>query len=387
MIGDPHPALDALLEPRHATSSPGSAPTAAPPAPSPACSSPTTGSSARPTSAWPTCTSRTACTATRSGWNWRAVVALARRRRDGDRRAPTAAPFPADGILPFLKSPFAFADYSWVVGLVVSFVLYWAFMRFVPAPVRPGHGRVGRPAGPLATVRRAHARPDISVDEAPPREGPRDISARADARARALRTLLATSARKAAHRSRSGNEAWVPGRVTLSEAQRIPSRTASSSGNPRANPTANAPTNASPAPDVSVAVTAHGREARHPPVAGHQGGAPRSERHHEPPPRPTGEPHQRRIRRVDARTGEDPELHLVRDEPVGDGEELRGDRRGRRRVQDGHRAARPRNLEPRHRGCLRDLELPDDGIEALHGRDGGRNMLGVSRGRSRRGRR
>ena len=34
---------------------------------------------------------------------------------------------------PFLKSPFAFADYSWVVGLIVSFILYWALMRFLPA--------------------------------------------------------------------------------------------------------------------------------------------------------------------------------------------------------------------------------------------------------------
>jgi len=75
-----------------------------------------------------------------SGWNWRAVVALLvgivmaiggsySAVVDGVKQGP----FPADGILPFLKSPFAFADYSWVVGLVVSFVLYWALTRFVPA--------------------------------------------------------------------------------------------------------------------------------------------------------------------------------------------------------------------------------------------------------------
>jgi NCS1 family nucleobase:cation symporter-1 len=67
-----------------------------------------------------------------SGWNWRAVAALL----IGVVMAiggSYGGPFPADGILPFLKTPFAFADYSWVVGLVVSFVLYWALMRFVPA--------------------------------------------------------------------------------------------------------------------------------------------------------------------------------------------------------------------------------------------------------------
>jgi NCS1 family nucleobase:cation symporter-1 len=66
-----------------------------------------------------------------SGWNWRAVVALA----IGVVMAiggSYGGPFPADGILPFLKSPFAFADYSWVVGLAVSFIAYAAFMRFFP---------------------------------------------------------------------------------------------------------------------------------------------------------------------------------------------------------------------------------------------------------------
>ena len=32
-------------------------------------------------------------------------------------------PFPADGLIPFLKP---FYDYSWVVGLAVAFVLYGA---------------------------------------------------------------------------------------------------------------------------------------------------------------------------------------------------------------------------------------------------------------------
>ena len=62
-------------------------------------------------------------------------------------------------------------------------------------------------------------------------------------------------ARIAAEAARSGNDACVPGRVTLSEAQASPSATASVSGQPRAMPTAKAPTNASPAPDESTAAT------------------------------------------------------------------------------------------------------------------------------------
>jgi NCS1 family nucleobase:cation symporter-1 len=71
-----------------------------------------------------------------SGWNWRAVVALllgALIALGGAYSAPGTGPFPADGILPFLKSPFPFYDYSWVVGGIVAFVAYWAFTRFFPA--------------------------------------------------------------------------------------------------------------------------------------------------------------------------------------------------------------------------------------------------------------
>jgi NCS1 family nucleobase:cation symporter-1 len=70
-----------------------------------------------------------------SGWNWRAVVALALGAfiaLGGAYSAPGTGPFPADGILPFLKSPFPFYDYSWVIGGLVAFVAYWAFMRFFP---------------------------------------------------------------------------------------------------------------------------------------------------------------------------------------------------------------------------------------------------------------
>jgi NCS1 family nucleobase:cation symporter-1 len=54
------------------------------------------------------------------GWNWRAVVALA----IGVVLAiggSYGGPFPVDGIIPFLKP---LADYSWVVGLIVSFLAY-----------------------------------------------------------------------------------------------------------------------------------------------------------------------------------------------------------------------------------------------------------------------
>jgi nucleobase:cation symporter-1, NCS1 family len=71
-----------------------------------------------------------------SGWNWRAVVALLVGIvfAIGGSYTPAGAsgPFPADGIIPILKSPFPFADYSWVVGLVVSFVLYGVLTMLAP---------------------------------------------------------------------------------------------------------------------------------------------------------------------------------------------------------------------------------------------------------------
>jgi NCS1 family nucleobase:cation symporter-1 len=76
------------------------------------------------------------------GWNWRAVVALLVGiffAIGGSYSTVDGKPFPANGILPFLKEPFAFADYSWVVGLIVSFILYSVFMRFLPArEAQPG---------------------------------------------------------------------------------------------------------------------------------------------------------------------------------------------------------------------------------------------------------
>jgi NCS1 family nucleobase:cation symporter-1 len=81
-----------------------------------------------------------------SGWNWRAVVALAigmvlavggaysARAADGS----ATGPFPEGGLLPFLKFELPWGgflyDYSWVVGLLVSFLVYWALATFVPEP-------------------------------------------------------------------------------------------------------------------------------------------------------------------------------------------------------------------------------------------------------------
>jgi NCS1 family nucleobase:cation symporter-1 len=60
------------------------------------------------------------------GWNWIAVVSLLIGvviAIGGANSAPGTGPFPVDGYIPFLKP---FYDYSWAVGLIVSFVLYGA---------------------------------------------------------------------------------------------------------------------------------------------------------------------------------------------------------------------------------------------------------------------
>ncbi|MCJ7712221.1 MAG: NCS1 family nucleobase:cation symporter-1, partial [Chloroflexi bacterium] len=64
------------------------------------------------------------------GWNWIAVLALVvgvvmaigGANSGLDANGVTTGPFPVDGIIGFLKP---FYDYSWVVGLIVSFVIYW----------------------------------------------------------------------------------------------------------------------------------------------------------------------------------------------------------------------------------------------------------------------
>ncbi len=84
------------------------------------------------------------------GWNWRAVVALLVgivMAIGGSYTNPgTDGPFPANGIIGILKSPFPFADYSWVVGLVVSFLLYGILTRLVPAKMAEAPEVAAQPA-------------------------------------------------------------------------------------------------------------------------------------------------------------------------------------------------------------------------------------------------
>jgi NCS1 family nucleobase:cation symporter-1 len=80
-----------------------------------------------------------------SGWNWRAVVALVVGvvLAVGGAYSATAAdgsatgPFPPGGILSFLKIELPWGgflyDYSWIVGLIVSLLVYWALATFFPA--------------------------------------------------------------------------------------------------------------------------------------------------------------------------------------------------------------------------------------------------------------
>jgi NCS1 family nucleobase:cation symporter-1 len=65
-----------------------------------------------------------------SGWNWIAIVALVVGIvfAIGGSYSSSGAPFPVDGLIPFLKP---LADYSWVVGLVVAFVLYGVLSKVV----------------------------------------------------------------------------------------------------------------------------------------------------------------------------------------------------------------------------------------------------------------
>ena len=74
------------------------------------------------------------------GWNWRAVVALlvgGLLAVGGAYSAPGGGPFPESGLLSFLKFELPWGgflyDNSWIVGLVVAFVLYWALATFFPA--------------------------------------------------------------------------------------------------------------------------------------------------------------------------------------------------------------------------------------------------------------
>lgn len=75
-----------------------------------------------------------------AGWNWRAVLAFAvggLLAVGGSYSQPGKGPFPAHGLLPFLKP---LADYGWAVGLATALTLYTLLMA-------TGSGRAGRTAG------------------------------------------------------------------------------------------------------------------------------------------------------------------------------------------------------------------------------------------------
>ncbi|MCZ4101932.1 NCS1 family nucleobase:cation symporter-1 [Streptomyces sp. SID13666] len=64
-----------------------------------------------------------------AGWNWRAVAAFVVGgvlAVGGSHSEPGKGPFPADGMIPFLKP---LADYGWAVGLGSALVLYTALMH------------------------------------------------------------------------------------------------------------------------------------------------------------------------------------------------------------------------------------------------------------------
>ncbi|MEQ4204905.1 NCS1 family nucleobase:cation symporter-1 [Actinopolymorpha sp. B9G3] len=68
-----------------------------------------------------------------AGWNWRAVVATvvgAVLAVGGAYSAPGKGPFPADGLLPWLRPLY---DYSWAVGLAAGLIIYVALSATRPA--------------------------------------------------------------------------------------------------------------------------------------------------------------------------------------------------------------------------------------------------------------
>jgi nucleobase:cation symporter-1, NCS1 family len=70
------------------------------------------------------------------GWNWRGLVSLVvggLLAVGGAYSAPGTGPFPAKGVIGVLYQPFAFYDYSWLVGLVAAFVCYLALSALFPA--------------------------------------------------------------------------------------------------------------------------------------------------------------------------------------------------------------------------------------------------------------
>jgi nucleobase:cation symporter-1, NCS1 family len=68
-----------------------------------------------------------------AGWNWRAVVATlfgSVLAVSGAYSNPGAGPFPADGLIPFLKPLY---DYSWAVGLAAGLLAYLALTITAPS--------------------------------------------------------------------------------------------------------------------------------------------------------------------------------------------------------------------------------------------------------------
>ena len=78
------------------------------------------------------------------GWNWRAVAAFLTGgvlAVGGSYSAPGSGPFPADGLIPFLKP---LADYGWAVGLGTALVLHVVLTRAFPAtPAEPSRSVPG----------------------------------------------------------------------------------------------------------------------------------------------------------------------------------------------------------------------------------------------------
>ncbi|MFJ9467362.1 NCS1 family nucleobase:cation symporter-1 [Streptomyces caniferus] len=73
-----------------------------------------------------------------AGWNWRAVLAFVvggLLAVGGSYSQPGKGPFPADGLIPFLRP---LADYGWAVGLATGLTLYTVLMVMAP-------GRAARP--------------------------------------------------------------------------------------------------------------------------------------------------------------------------------------------------------------------------------------------------
>ena len=145
------------------------------------------------------------------------------------------------------------------------------------------------------------------------------------------------SARNSPSATSRGNDRCVPGRCTLSEAQRTPNRTASIS--PR-------PSGQTVGERADERVAGAGRVGRldggrrdpvHRPVPAEQRRTTRSEGHDDARPGPPGEGGDLLVGGVARRVGQPGELDLVGDDPVRHRQQGRVHVGGRRRVQHGDR--------------------------------------------------